>query len=203
MMAAFYRHGMLKTAQILNPKTVCPRWYATKAEKRKGLDRKPTPKLDSTAQSIADKGFLRPQRQYTPPENLEQTLTELFKESIGSTDLTTKLTNLSARFNLFAACADKLGRTIPNSMLHQIETLEDVLKFYATPVDTRTPMDRMRTMVLPENLHVQFEYHRWHPATDAKFGGRTAFPESSTLVTGLRSREKYKGHLQKIKYPQY
>lgn len=37
--------------------------------------------------------------------------------------------------------------------------------------------------------------------TDTKFGGITAFPESSTLVTGLRYKDKYKGHIQKEKYP--
>lgn len=42
-------------------------------------------------------------------------------------------------------------------------TLKDVVQFYKTPIDTRTPLDKMRTMELPENLHVQFEYHRFHP----------------------------------------
>lgn len=37
--------------------------------------------------------------------------------------------------------------------------------------------------------------------TDTKFGGVTAFPESSTIVTGLKYKNKYKGHEQKIRFP--
>jgi large subunit ribosomal protein L50 len=46
-----------------------------------------------------------------------------------------------------------------------MQTLNDVKNFYQTPVDTITPLDKMRDMELPENLHVQFEYHRFHPGT--------------------------------------
>lgn len=31
------------------------------------------------------------------------------------------------------------------------------------------------------------------PDTDTMFGGKTAFPLSSTLVTGLKYKKKYKG----------
>ncbi|CAG9773766.1 unnamed protein product [Ceutorhynchus assimilis] len=201
-MAAFFRHGFSKTPGILKPKNVSPRCYATKAEKRKGLDRRPTPKLDPVSVSIAAKGFLRSQKSYLPPKTLEADLQELFNQTLGKTELNLKISNLDQRFKLFAACANKFNHSIPNSQLHQIETLEDVVKFYATPVDTRTPLDRMRSMELPENLHIQFEYQRFHPDTDTKFGGVTAFPESSTLVTGLKYKDKYKGHTQKIESPE-
>ncbi|XP_066139798.1 large ribosomal subunit protein mL50 [Euwallacea fornicatus] len=200
-MAAFFRHGVSKTAQVLPPKNVLPRSYATKAEKKKGIDRKPTPKLDSTMDSIAAKGFLRPIKPYTPPPDVEITLTEIFKGIIGKSELDTKVVELNDRFKLFSACAAKLGHSIPNSLLHQIETLEQVLKFYATPVDTRTPLDKMRSMELPENLHVQFEYCRWNPMDDKKFKGITAFPESSTIITSIRYKDKYKGHIQKPRAP--
>lgn len=201
-MAAFFRHGLSKTTELLTPRNVFPRCYATKAEKRKGLDRKPTPKLDSTAQSLASKGFLRAQREYIPPPNLNETLNQIFKDVLGKSELDTKVTDLNERFKLFLTCSEKIGRSIPNSLLHQIETLEDVVRFYASPVDTRTPLDKMRSVELPKNLHVQFEYHRWHP-DDEMFGGVTAFPESSTIVTGLKYKEKYKGHVQKIKHPEF
>lgn len=31
---------------------------------------------------------------------------------------------------------------------------------------------------------------------DTMFNGKTAFPKSSTLVTGLKYKKKYKGHMQ-------
>ncbi|ENN75998.1 hypothetical protein YQE_07530, partial [Dendroctonus ponderosae] len=177
--------------------------YATKAEKRKGLDRKPTPKLNPTAQFIASKGFLRAQREYVPPPDLESSLTQIFKDVLGKSDLNTEIVDLNQKFQLLTACSQKFGHSIPNSLLHQIGTLKEVLTFYATPVNCRTPLDKLRTMELPENLHVQFEYNRWHPETDTKFDGQTAFPESSTIVTGLKYKDKYKGHVQKIRFPQY
>lgn len=39
--------------------------------------------------------------------------------------------------------------------------------------------------------------------TDTKFGGVTAFPESSTLVTGLKYKDKYKGFKAQEKWPQF
>lgn len=32
--------------------------------------------------------------------------------------------------------------------------------------------------------------------TDVMFGGKTAFPKSSTIVTGLKYKKKYPGHMQ-------
>ncbi|KAJ8969075.1 hypothetical protein NQ317_001150 [Molorchus minor] len=199
-MAAFMRHGVFKTGQLVSPKNVL-RSYATKAEKRKGLDRKVGPKIDSTAESLAAKGFLRAQKEYIPPPDLGEKLDSIFNSVVGTSSNKTTLSDLNLRFKVFTACSDQIGHTIPNSMLHHIETLGDVRTFYKTPVDIRTPLDKMKSMELPENLHVQYEYHRFHPDTDTRFGGKTAFNESSTIVTGLKYKEKYPGHVQKIKYP--
>ncbi|XP_030745218.1 39S ribosomal protein L50, mitochondrial isoform X2 [Sitophilus oryzae] len=195
-MAAFFKHGISKTGQILAPKNIFRQCYATKAEKKKGIDRKPGPKLTGTAESLATKGFLRPQKEYVPPADVNKTLSVIFQEVLGTEQLDTKVVDLNDRFKLFATCFSQIGHSIPNSLLHQIETLKDVVKFYETPVDVRTPYDKLKNVELPENLHVQHEYHRWLPDTDDRFGGLTAFPESSTIVTGLKYKGKYKGHKQ-------
>lgn len=39
----------------------------------------------------------------------------------------------------------------------------DLRQFYLTPVDITTPYEALRTMELPKNLHVQQDYHRFHP----------------------------------------
>lgn len=62
-----------------------------------------------------------------------------------------------------------------------------------TPVDTRVPYDKLQEMDLPPNLHVIPNYHRFHPDEDTKFGGITAFPKSSTIISGLLTKKKYKG----------
>ncbi|RXG52050.1 hypothetical protein Avbf_15200 [Armadillidium vulgare] len=57
----------------------------------------------------------------------------------------------------------------------------------------------MKHMELPKNLHVLYDYVRFHPETDTKFGGISAFPESSTIVSDLKSKKKYHGYKAKVK----
>lgn len=39
----------------------------------------------------------------------------------------------------------------------------DLKNFYLTPISTTTPLEKLRTIELPENLHVQYEPIRFHP----------------------------------------
>lgn len=78
---------------------------------------------------------------------------------------------------------------------------DEIIAFYQTPISTTLPLDAMKTMELPTNLHIQHEYVRFHPETDTRFDGKTAFPRSSTIVTGLKARKKYEGHVQKRSWP--
>lgn len=89
---------------------------------------------------------------------------------------------------------------MPNSQLHKIITIDDITRFYMTPVDTKTPYDRLLEMELPPNLHVQKDYLRFHPDEDTKFDGISAYPRSPTIVTGIRSRKKYKGYNTQLPY---
>lgn len=75
------------------------------------------------------------------------------------------------------------------------------MKFYQTPVDTTLPLDAIKTMDLPENLHIEYEYNRFNPETDTRFKGKSAFPKSSTIVTGLKYKDKYAGHVAKKSWP--
>lgn len=66
-----------------------------------------------------------------------------------------------------------------------------------TPVNTTMPLDGTKQLDLPKNLHILYDYNRFHPDTDTKFDGKTAFPKSSTLVTGLKAKKKYPSLIQK------
>lgn len=112
-----------------------------------------------------------------------------------------KLENLSEKFKFLSACFQELQHGVPNSQVHELRTLSDVIAFYETPVDTTVPLDALKRVELPENLHIQYEYLRFNPETDTKFGGKTAFPKSSTLVTGLKYRGKYEGNEAKRSWP--
>nr|CAD7608991.1 unnamed protein product [Timema genevievae] len=77
----------------------------------------------------------------------------------------------------------------------------DVIEYYQTPVNAKTPLDALKNIELPPNLHIQHEYHRFHPDTDTMFGGISVFTKSSTIVTGLKYKKKYKGHVAKTSWP--
>jgi large subunit ribosomal protein L50 len=101
------------------------------------------------------------------------------------------------KFELLSKCSAAFGNHyVPNSQLFEIKSLEDVMLFYETKVDTRTPYQQLDTNDTP-NLHVIQDYKRYDPDED----GVSAFPRSSTLVTGLKTRKKYKGHQAKMSYP--
>lgn len=70
---------------------------------------------------------------------------------------------MSKKYELLSACQREFNHIVPNSLLHTMETTEDVLEFYQKPVNTTIPLDMMKNIDLPENLHIQYEYHRFHP----------------------------------------
>ncbi|XP_045478355.1 39S ribosomal protein L50, mitochondrial [Harmonia axyridis] len=193
-MAAILRHSVCRFGEIVTPATAVLRKYATKAEKKKGIDRKPTPTINSTAKSLAAKGFLRPQKDYTPPKDVDASLNEIFKTVLGEN---VEISSISQKTDVLKACYSKFQHCVPNSLLRTVQTLDDIREFYRTPVDTSTPYDKLKNMELPENLHIQNDYVRFHPETDTKYNGQTAYNGRSTIVTGLKYKDKYAGHIQK------
>lgn len=80
------------------------------------------------------------------------------------------------------------------SILNFFHFPDDVVDFYETPINTYLPLDELKTRELPPNLHIEHKYTRFHPETDTMFNGKSAFPESSTIVTGITYRKKYPGY---------
>lgn len=80
-------------------------------------------------------------------------------------------------------------------MLSRFFVQDDVVKFYETPVNAFLPLDELSTRELPPNLHIEHKYTRFHPDTDTMFGGKSAFPERSCIVTGIKYRKKYPGYV--------
>ncbi|ALC44498.1 mRpL50 [Drosophila busckii] len=172
------------------------RCYATAKQQK-------TNTLAAVGESIASKGFLRPHKPYAPPKDAAERVRAIaaalqLNKSGGDQQ---KLTELEDKFKLLSACFEELKHGVPNSQVHEINTIADVVAFYEKPVDTTVPLDALKRIELPENLHIQHEYLRFHPDTDTKFNGKSAFPKSSTLVTGLKYRRKYEGHEAKRSWP--
>ncbi|XP_011332824.1 39S ribosomal protein L50, mitochondrial isoform X1 [Ooceraea biroi] len=139
--------------------------------------------------------FLRPQKSYEPPADSSDRIDKIRESQTISVSDDTQLED-AVRFKLFTACEEEFKYSIPNSLLHTIGSIADLKQFYSTPVDSTTPYEAFHRLDLPKNLHIQQEYHRFHPDTDTMFGGVTAFPKSSTIVTGLKYKKKYPGHKQ-------
>ncbi|XP_066596189.1 large ribosomal subunit protein mL50 [Prorops nasuta] len=150
--------------------------------------------------SIASRGFLRNYKPYTPSSDVCEQIDEICQKENIPSESGKILDDPILRFKLFKACSEVFKHSIPNSQLCYIETIDDLKKFYRTPVISSTPFDGLVNSDLPPNLHIQSEYLRFHPDTDTLFKGKTAFPRSSTIVTGLKYKKKYPGHKQDDPY---
>ncbi|KAK1117771.1 hypothetical protein K0M31_015710 [Melipona bicolor] len=199
-MAALIRHGSLVnplkcSPTILAVNTTSLRYDVTrfKSKKRPYV---PTRTYEDEKKSLACKGFLRYQKEYKPPEDLYNRIDKICEQQQIPTAFQTKLDDPLQRFNLFLACEQEFQHPITNSVLYSIRTISDLKKYYRKHVSNVTPLDAMRSMELPKNLHINYDYVRFHPDTDTMFNGKTAFPKSSTLVTGLKYKKKYQGHVQ-------
>ncbi|KAG8288478.1 hypothetical protein J6590_016600 [Homalodisca vitripennis] len=117
--------------------------------------------------------FLRPLQDYSPPHDALERCEEICSRTLGPNvdDSTSISRDPQSRFTILNDCFKAFKHSVPNSLLYQITTVGALKNFYATPISTTTPLDKMRTMELPENLHVQHEPLRFHPgqAVNAAF----------------------------------
>ncbi|RZF40529.1 hypothetical protein LSTR_LSTR000408 [Laodelphax striatellus] len=187
VMAALIKHVLSKT---------CCRSYSTNFV--------PGAKLRSAVAKISARGFLRNLKEYKPPDDVNIRVSAICERILGNENsklLGYKLTDPNIRYKLFTECFNEFKHGIPNSLLFKIVTVDDLHNFYETPVDTTAPYDALKNRTdLPENLYLQPDYVRFHPDTDVMFKGKSVFPKSSLLVTGLRTRKKYKGFTTKSPY---
>ncbi|XP_026758063.1 39S ribosomal protein L50, mitochondrial [Galleria mellonella] len=156
-------------------------------------------KIQAAAESLAARGFLRPNKPWDPPANIEETIVKICTDNGLKSD--SEFEDLGKKFAVLKACYQETGYSVPNSLLHTIECVDDLKQFYKTPVETKTPFDVLVKMDLPKNLHIQENYVRFHPEKDTLFNGKSAFPKSSTIVTGLKTRKKYEGYTAKRSWP--
>ncbi|XP_043799806.1 39S ribosomal protein L50, mitochondrial [Apis laboriosa] len=197
-MAALIRHGfnsLKSSSTFLAVNTTSLRYDITRFKSKKRPEVK-TSRFEDEKTSLSCKGFLRYQKKYNPPEDVCDRINKICETQQISTVDETKIEDPLQRFNLFLACEEELQHPITNAVLCYIETIGDLKNYYKTPIGNVTPLDAMRSMDLPKNLHINYEYIRFHPDTDTLFNGQTAFPKSSTLVTGLKYKKKYPGHYQ-------
>lgn len=90
----------------------------------------------------------------------------------------------------------EFNHSVPNSMVHIMSSMDQVFLFYSTPVDVRTPYERLYDEKskgnVPKNLHIQLRAKRFDGTNDNILDQVTAFPGSSTILVTPEARKKYK-----------
>ncbi|KAM6169702.1 large ribosomal subunit protein mL50 [Rhynchocyon petersi] len=101
-------------------------------------------------------------RTYVPPDDLQSHLESRVKEVFGPSvpkdwqDISLEDGHL--KFRLLAHLADDLGHAVPNSRLHQMCQVKDVLDFYSVPVQDQSKFDELIAKNLPPNLKITWNY---------------------------------------------
>ncbi|ELW68392.1 39S ribosomal protein L50, mitochondrial [Tupaia chinensis] len=97
-----------------------------------------------------------------PPEDLQSRLESRVKEVFGSSVPTNwqdvSLEDVHLKLNLLAHLADELDHAVPNSRLHQMCRIKEVLDFYSAPVQDRSKFDELNASNLPPNLKITWNY---------------------------------------------
>ncbi|XP_057555229.1 39S ribosomal protein L50, mitochondrial [Hippopotamus amphibius kiboko] len=99
---------------------------------------------------------------YIPPEDLQSHLESHIKEVFGSYTPSNwqdiSLEDVHLKFSFLAHLTDDLGHAVPNSRLHQMCRVRDVLDFYSVPVQDRSKFDELIAGNLPPNLKITWGY---------------------------------------------
>lgn len=208
-------HNVVQQANKSGPKrksrekTVDPTRLNPKWKPRRVLVSDPLPpdkEFEPVTTSLEAKGFHRFVKPYQPPADVRERIEQVCEEVFGATSKQsweeTAITDGNSKFKFLTQCAKATGYDIHNSQLHKMRTAGDVLAFYETPVSTQSTYESMHLQDMPPNLHIQLDPVRFHPETDTKFNGVSAFPRTSTIVTNLKYRKLYKSHFEKNKFPE-
>ncbi|XP_055973168.1 large ribosomal subunit protein mL50 [Sorex fumeus] len=101
-------------------------------------------------------------RTYIPPDDLQNRLEscakEVFGSSVSSSWQDISLEDGHLKFNFLTRLADDLGHAVPNSRLHQMCRVKDVLDFYNVPIQDRSKFDDLLASNLPPNLKITWGY---------------------------------------------
>ncbi|XP_029850430.2 uncharacterized protein LOC115332206 [Ixodes scapularis] len=161
----------------------------------------------SALESLADRGFCRPQKAYQPPDDVHNRVKAIYEDVLGCTAaeswMETPITDPLVKYKLLTKCIKEFGHDLPNSCLMRVRQVDDLVEYYSTAVEGVTPFDSLvrSENTLPPNIHAIPNYVRFHPETDTFFGGVNAYPGTSTIVTGLKAKKKFKGHISKSSWP--
>ncbi|GAV05225.1 hypothetical protein RvY_15391 [Ramazzottius varieornatus] len=146
-------------------------------------------------QKIIDKGLGKIAIPYNPPADVTERIRGVFEEAFGALKveqpLQLRFPNRASKFHFLASCERVFNYTIPNSHLYEIRTVEDVVRFYQTPVAGTNGLTQFQQVPdLPPNLHIRYDYY--DEDEDPIYNGVTADPHVDKIPMGLREKKLYK-----------
>merc|ERR1711915_498006 len=108
--------------------------------------------LEAQMDSIKHKGFLRAYQSYDPPSDVE----EKFFSSVGKileisereSMKSTPLDQLDKKLKILNALSTEFSHHVPNSLLHQMNSVADLLVFYKSPISTLTPYEQLHSEMM-------------------------------------------------------
>lgn len=156
--------------------------------------------LEAQMASLKTKGFLRSYKAYSPPKDLIPKFLATCSSALGipvtEENLDTIVLNsLEDKFLVLSSLASSLGHMVHSSRLQDMTSLKEVLLFYQSEISVLNPYEQLHREKeedkLPENLVIKFDPIRFTGKGDHPLDQVTAWPRSSTLVTGLATKEKF------------
>ncbi|XP_072511031.1 large ribosomal subunit protein mL50 [Notamacropus eugenii] len=101
-------------------------------------------------------------RKYIPPEDLQSRVEShvrgVFGTGLNNDWQETSLEKSQLKFFLLAQLAEEFGHVVPNSRLHEMRSVKDVVHFYSIPVQDGTKFDEISSRQLPSNLKITWDY---------------------------------------------
>ena len=166
-------------------------------------------------ESIKHKGFLRSYQSYDPPADVEErfysSVAKILKESVNEKGSMNRieLVDLETKLQILNSLCSEFSHRIPNSLLHQMKTVADLLMFYKvtikfsndcflfcpmqSPISTLTPYEQLHEEMidgrLPENLVIQLDAVRFTGEGDHHLNTVSAFPRRNTVISSIYKRD--------------
>ncbi|KAH3891286.1 hypothetical protein DPMN_015379 [Dreissena polymorpha] len=184
--------GFLSRLKILNKAKEIEK---IKSESMKVVQQVETQPEDSM-QTLKKRQGIEERRPYRPAGDVESQIQAIVEAIYGPSEnwMATPLTNRMHKFDLITKAMLELDHDVSNMSLHEMRTVEDVVKYFQTEVGDKSRLEDLTKLDLPKNLHMNLDYIRFHPETDKIHDGLTAFPGQATKVPSIKYRKKYVGY---------
>ena len=168
-------------------------------------------------ESIKHKGFLRAYQSYEPPSDVEEKFFSSVRKILPNSSneqesmKSTLLDDLDTKLKVLNSLSSEFSHHVPNSLLHQMKTVADLLVFYKvlslslylrfprhpiqSSISTLTPYEQLHTEMmdgkLPDNLVIQLDAVRFTGEGDHPLNTVTAFPRRNTVTSSIYTRDKF------------